>query len=277
MAICNALSGVIAKSCDNNVGGVRKIWLTDFSTISYTLNGSKQITSISPSTQNHLVSNTATVNTTIAGPSRVITNITIPGGDFTSILTPGKQFRFTYNTDTGSGSWTGPVLTATYNAGPNTTTLTPDFGGFTPVVGLAANPAPNNTGNQTVNTFVFYEFEFNRNTSSYEEAPTVNLENGTTYFNQTVRLMLQRRESSKREAIEKLTAGQKKLQGIVLDSNGLYWLFGLQDGLYATEIGGGSGTAKTDMNGYQIVLTSEESLQAFECTSGAVAPFILNA
>lgn len=276
MAICNALSGVIAKSCDNNVGGVRKIWLSDWSTITYTLNGSNQIDTITTN-PNTVISTTATVNTTVVAGQEVTSTVTLTG-DFTSTFTAGKTFKFTYLDQFSiSHDWVGPVLSSSYNAGTNTTTIQPDYTtNFAPILGPTGS-IPSMSGNQTVSTTIFFEFEFNRNTSSYEESPTVNLENGTTYFNQTVRLMLQRRESSKREAIEKLTAGQKKLQGIVLDSNGLYWLFGLQDGLYATEIGGASGTAKTDMNGYQIVLTSEESVQAFECTSGAVTPLIVNA
>jgi len=274
MAICNALSGVIAKSCDNNVGGVRKIWLSDWSTITYTLNGSNQIDTITTN-PNTVITTVGTVNFTNVGGQGVITTVSVPGNQ-TSVFVSARTFKFTYIGQFSSGTWVGPVLVSTYDTINNVTLITPDFGGFTPTLG-AIGSIPSNSGNSTVSTSIFYEFEFNRNTSSYEESPTVNLENGTTYFNQIVRLMLQRRESSKREAIEKLTAGQKKLQGIVLDSNGLYWLFGLQDGLYATEIGGGSGTAKTDMNGYQIVLTSEESVQAFECTSGAVSPLIVNA
>jgi len=118
----------------------------------------------------------------------------------------------------------------------------------------------------------FYEFEFNRNTSSFDENVTVSLENGTTFFDQSVNLMLARRESAKRDAIEKLTAGQKQLMIIVLDSNGLYWLFGQAEGCYATEITGGSGIAKADKNGYAIKLTAQEPAQAL-----AVSPMIIDA
>jgi len=175
MAICSALNGAIAKSCDTNTGGIRKMYIADFDNV---------------------------------------TGITTSG-------TPAK------------------ISAITMAAGTK-----------------------------------FYEFEFNRNTSSYEEAVTVNLENGSTFFNQTVRLELARRESAKRDAIEKLVAGQKQLMVIVLDSNGLYWLFGQVEGAYATEITGGSGVAKTDKNGYSISMTAEEPAQAYEVDSTIISAII---
>lgn len=164
MAICNALDGNIVKSCDNNTGGVRKMYIADYD----------NLTAV-----------------TVAGTPEEVTAITM------------------------------------------------------------------------ASTTQFYEFEFNRNTSSFTEEVAVDLNAGSTYFNQTVNLMLNRRESTKRDAIEKLTAGQKKLIIIVLDSNGLYWLFGKDEGAYATAITGGSGIAKADKNGYEIVMTAEEPSQAF--------------
>jgi len=175
MAICNALSGAIAKSCDTNTGGIRKMYIADYDGVSSITSG---------------------------GTPETITAITMSG------------------------------------------------------------------------SYKFYEFEFNRNTSSFEEAVTVSLENGTTFFSQTVRLELARRESAKRDAIEKLVAGQKQLMIIVLDANGIYWLFGRNEGAYATEITGGSGVAKADKNGYSIAMTAEEPEQAIEVASGVISAII---
>jgi hypothetical protein len=78
-----------------------------------------------------------------------------------------------------------------------------------------------------------------------------------------VSLVLSRRETTKRDAIEKLVSGQKQLLIIILDSNGNYWLFGKDEGSYVTAIEGGSGTAKADANGYTITFTSMEKDQAW--------------
>jgi hypothetical protein len=122
---------------------------------------------------------------------------------------------------------------------------------------------------------VFYEYEFNRNTSSYEENITIDLANGTTYFAQKVMLVLSRREKTKREAIQKLIAGQKELFIIVKDSNGLYWAFGKDQGCIVTELTGGSGINKGDANNYTISLTAEEADSAPEVDSAIIAGLLV--
>jgi hypothetical protein len=274
MAICSALTGAISKSCDTNTGGVRKIWLADYAQLGLTIT-SGQVTGLTPDPTN-VVTTTATINNNLVAGAYIATTVVV-SGDQTAKLSVGETFKYTYNTQFGSSVWVGPVLTATYNSGPNTTTIQPNYTtAFAPVLGLAVNgAAPNNTGNQTLSTYLFFQFEFNRNTSSFEEAVSVNLENGSTFFDQKVNLMLARRESTKREAIQSLVAGQKQLIAIVLDSNGLYWILGNDSGLYATEITGGSGVAKSDKNGYAIVLTAQEAYQAYEVTSSAIAPYLV--
>jgi len=120
----------------------------------------------------------------------------------------------------------------------------------------------------------FYEFEFNRNTSSYSEDLTIDLANGSSFYAQTVNLVLSRREKTKREAISQLTAGQKELFVIVLDSNGLYWAFGVGEGCIVTGIAGGSGVNKGDANNYQITMTAEEANSALEVDSTIVAALL---
>lgn len=117
----------------------------------------------------------------------------------------------------------------------------------------------------------FYEFEFNRNTSSYKEDIAINLDNGTTYFNQEVTLRLARREKTKREALQKLIAGQKQLFIIVKDSNGLFWAFGREEGCYVTAVTGGSGVQKADANEYQITFSAQEKTSAVEVDATIIA------
>jgi hypothetical protein len=120
----------------------------------------------------------------------------------------------------------------------------------------------------------YYDFQFNKNTSSYEENIEVNLENGSTVYNQSVNLVIPRREWQKRNTIALLAVGQKKLSIIVEDSNGLFWLFGRFEGMQVTEMTGGSGVVKTDLNGYTITFTGAEGVQAFE-VDATVIPTIV--
>jgi hypothetical protein len=178
MAICNALSAGLSKSCETNAGGINKIYITDFENVtSYTIGAAT-----APQT-----------------------------GDWIDALTLNGSTKF-------------------------------------------------------------YEFQTNKNVCNFTESVAIDLNNGTTFFNQVVSLVLSRRETTKRTAIEKLVDGQKQLLIIVLDSNGNYWLFGKQEGSYVTAIEGGSGTAKADANGYTITFTAMEPDQAW-----GVDPTIISA
>jgi hypothetical protein len=178
MAICNALTGVITKSCDNNTGGVNRIFIADYA-------------------------------------------------NATSITTSGS-------------------------------------------------PAEVSAITMAASTF-FYEFATNKNVCNFTEEVNIDMTNGTTFFNQVVTLVLSRRETAKRDAIEKLVAGQKQLLIIILDSNGLYWLFGKEEGSYVTAITGGSGTAKADANGYSITFTAMEPEQGWEIDPTVISAITQNA
>ena len=117
----------------------------------------------------------------------------------------------------------------------------------------------------------FVEYQFNRNTSSYGEDMTVSLENGSTFYNQTITIVLARREAAKRQSLLLIASGQQKLTCIVKDSNGLYWGFGFdEDKVYLTGNAGGSGTAKADANGYTLTFTCESATPAYEVDESAV-------
>jgi hypothetical protein len=121
----------------------------------------------------------------------------------------------------------------------------------------------------------FVEFEFNRNTGNFDEVPTINLQNGSTFYAQTINLQLARREAAKRQSLLLIASGQPDLTVIIKDSNGLYWGFGFgEDKVNLTGGGGGSGTAKADLNGYSLVFTSEASEPAYEVDDTIIAGLI---
>jgi hypothetical protein len=181
MAICNALSAGLDKSCDNNSGGVNKIYVADFENVS--------------------------------------------------------SFTIGAATSPQTGDWIDAISMA---------------GG----------------------TAKFYEVKTNKNVCNFTETVSVDLANGTTFFNQVIVLELARRETTKRTFIEKLVDGQKQLRVIVLDSNGNYWLFGYAEGAYVTAIEGGSGTAKADKNGYTVTFTAMEPDQAWQVDPTIVSAIV---
>jgi len=111
----------------------------------------------------------------------------------------------------------------------------------------------------------FVEFQFNPNTSNFTEATTIDLATGSTFYLSTITLQLSRREASKRQSLLLIAQGQPELSIMVKDSNGLYWMFGLDDDkMYLSGDEGGTGTAKADLNGYILTFTGETATPAYE-------------
>jgi hypothetical protein len=90
---------------------------------------------ISYKNKNYLELTGVVVNSVFAfGSFYTITTLT-KTGNYTSKILPGEPLTFTYaNTVSTTTSWSGTVLTCTYNSGTNITTITPDFEGFPPVI-----------------------------------------------------------------------------------------------------------------------------------------------
>lgn len=111
------------------------------------------------------------------------------------------------------------------------------------------------------------QFQFNKNTSSIEEEATINLENGVTFYKQTVNLVIPRREASKRAKILLLADGQPNLLLVVKDQNDISWLVGLENGANLTAMKDQSGVKKDDANGYTLTFLAEEPKMAPEYLS----------
>lgn len=120
----------------------------------------------------------------------------------------------------------------------------------------------------------FVEYQFNKNTANYTEAGTISLENGSTFFLQTVNLIIPRREVAKRNAIALIASGQRDLKIIMKDSNGLYWYCGYENSANLTATGEGSGTAKGDGSKYSLTFVAEEPQQMPEVSSSIIAGII---
>lgn len=116
---------------------------------------------------------------------------------------------------------------------------------------------------------VFYEYAFNKNSSTFQEDITGDQAAGTQINTQTVTLVLARREKSKRDTLQ-LFMGFKELAVIVQDSNGIYWLLGEDNGMVMTQNTSVSGTAAADPNNYTITLIGEEPDLANEVDAAAV-------
>lgn len=142
---------------------------------------------------------------------------------------------------------------------------------FCNVTGLTlASPSGEISGFTMASGTVFYEFEFNKNSSTFQEDITGDQAAGTQINTQTVTLVLARREKVKRDTLQ-LLMGFKELAVIVLDSNGDYWYMGETNGVVMTQNLSVSGTAAADANNYTITLIGEEVALANSVEAAAVA------
>jgi hypothetical protein len=118
----------------------------------------------------------------------------------------------------------------------------------------------------------FYEYQFNKHTSTFAEKTTVSIENGTVFQEQTVTLKLAKRQKASRNNLALLL--HKELAVIVKDSNGLFWYVGEVNGANVTDIPSESGTQAGDFNGYTVTILGTEPTAAQEITSSAVTAVI---
>lgn len=118
-----------------------------------------------------------------------------------------------------------------------------------------------------------YGFELTKNTGSFQQTVTASVENGTVFFSQVLELTMPNLVAADNGEIYDLL--KSRLCVIVQDNNDNYMIMGHTTGAEATGGTIGTGTAKGDLNGYQIQLTAEEAIPApfLTTTSGGNITF----
>lgn len=117
-----------------------------------------------------------------------------------------------------------------------------------------------------------YGFELTKNTGSFQQTVTSSVENGTVFFSQVVELTMPNLDAVDNTEIYELMKG--RLSIIIQDNNDNYILMGHTTGAEATGGTVGTGTAKGDLNGYQLQFTAEEAIPApFVSSSDSLLTF----
>ena len=106
--------------------------------------------------------------------------------------------------------------------------------------------------------------------SVINDNPTVNDQNGTSYFDQTCTYVLNKMDTAKRNEVKMLA--RAKLSVIVKDNNGIYWLMGKVNGVRMTAGDNGTGTALGDRNGYSLSFQAQETEPLTEVTARTAFP-----
>ena len=120
-----------------------------------------------------------------------------------------------------------------------------------------------------------YKFEL-KGTNSFETTITSSRENGTTFFEQVLSVMLKKQDPQTHKQIKLLTYGRPNI--IVRTNANQYFIAGLERGMDVTAGTIGNGTNLGDMSGYSLTFTGQEAVPAnfLDCTTEAGLASLLN-
>ena len=114
----------------------------------------------------------------------------------------------------------------------------------------------------------FFTFEQELETASFIQNGQFSTENGTSFYEQTLEITLQKLDSCNRDQIKIL--GQGVWRVIILDQRGTYWLMGKQNPVRVSASNPQLGKAFGDLNGAVITFIGKEPEPAFAITEAAV-------
>ena len=115
----------------------------------------------------------------------------------------------------------------------------------------------------------FYKYELVKETASFKETMNDNVQNGTTFYTPELEIVLNKMQTATRNEI--LLIGKNRLDIIVADKNGKYWLLGYQNGMDRSGGSSESGKAYGDRNGYTINFKGGEPELALEVSSTVIS------
>lgn len=114
----------------------------------------------------------------------------------------------------------------------------------------------------------FKTYKFRKGTSSMASTMSTDEAAGTLSVQTDLSLQFSKMETDKR--LEIMAMCQDVLKGIVLDSNGRYWLLGYDYPITATAATANTGTAFSDFSGYNVTLTDNSKEFPFEIPKSVI-------
>jgi hypothetical protein len=132
--------------------------------------------------------------------------------------------------------------------------------------------------NNIVNSFTgstvsFYSFQQELETASFNQNGQFNSENGTSFYEQTLEITLQKMDATNRAQATVL--GQGVWRVMILDQRGQYWLMGKTNPVRVSASTPNVGKAFGDLNGIKLTFMVKESEPAYNVTSAAAASVIV--
>ena len=109
-------------------------------------------------------------------------------------------------------------------------------------------------------TITVFGFELTKNSGSFQQAVNASMENGVVFYSQVLEMTMPNLLATDNVEVADLLKG--RLTIIVQDVNDNYFAMGHTQGAEASGGTIGTGTAKGDLNGYQLQFTAEEAIPA---------------
>lgn len=118
----------------------------------------------------------------------------------------------------------------------------------------------------------FHKYQFRRGSSSFTSTLNVDDTAGTNFVSTELTLNFAKMETAKRIEVAALALGE--LVVLVKDCNQKIWILGKDEAAMATSGTAQSGTARTDQNSYQIVITDYSPSWPYEVDESALADIV---
>jgi len=109
------------------------------------------------------------------------------------------------------------------------------------------------------NVASLYKYEL-KGTNSFEQNITSSRENGTSFAEQTLSVVLKKQDATTHKSVKLLSYGRPHI--IVKNRNNQFFLAGLEHGMELTTAAVANGTAMGDLNGYTLTFVGQEKLLA---------------
>ena len=119
----------------------------------------------------------------------------------------------------------------------------------------------------------FWEVQLEMEDAQFNEDATISVENGTTFYAQTLTFSVYKMTAKNRNIVRLLT--QNRLEVIVKDMDGFFRLACETRAMHLNASASTTGKASGDKNGYNITLTGKEPLPSNTVASGIIAALLV--
>lgn len=148
----------------------------------------------------------------------------------------------------------GGILEIKVKTHPGTATIDSDFTDTSGTITIASGASRQ----------LWYTYNLEKETASLTEKQMVSQGNGTVFFEQDLKIILNKLSAKLRHELKLL--GQNRLMFAVKDMNDIIWLVGMRYGADMVDSTAATGTARGDRSGYEVNFKAKEKEPMFVLT-----------